>query len=111
VSHTSGPWEIDQVDLSSWHILGPTNGFCADVLATINDTDTPQGEANARLIAAAPEMLAGLIEAAERFRLYETLHRQKGTEDGERKAQGNAGIAAHLEGIISKATDVQGGGR
>jgi len=61
--HTPGPWEIDHVDLSSWHILGPTNGFFADVLGTINDTDTLQGEANARLIAAAPDGL----ELAQEF--------------------------------------------
>lgn len=69
--HTPGPWEAvryesevrESIDGESWngyHIKQPDSGLC-DV-AYVDDVDFgPEiAEANARLIAAAPEMLAAL---------------------------------------------------
>lgn len=58
--HEEGPWFLDPVDTCEWQVLGPSNGFCANVIATIHSTDMPQGAANARLIAAAPDLLEAL---------------------------------------------------
>lgn len=60
--------------------------------------------ANAKLIAAAPEMLDMLERAALQFRYYERAHREKGTEDSTRKSEVNAGLAYDIEQVIAKAT-------
>ena len=62
-------------------------------------------EANARLIAAAPDLLADLREAAATLRRYEALHRAKGTDDSTAKAEVNAALAARFEATIAKATE------
>jgi len=62
--HTPGPWEIDEVDKGfSAQILGPSTGFCRDILATL-PMEWAESEANARLIAAAPELLEALQKIA-----------------------------------------------
>ncbi len=71
---TLAPWSIDEIDLSNWHILGAPNGFCADIVATVHCTDLPEGKANARLIAAAPDLLAALEDMTERMSLYSGGH-------------------------------------
>jgi hypothetical protein len=58
--HQNGPWAIDQIDTAECHILGPANGFCANIIATVHSTDLDEGAANARLIVAAPETLNAL---------------------------------------------------
>lgn len=60
--------------------------------------------ANAILMAAAPELLEALQQAAATFRKYEVLHRAKGTPDSEAKAVANAALAARFEKTIAKAT-------
>lgn len=63
-AHTPGPWEVD-VDGTGWAI-GPSDRFVAtiDIDHTIDENDTPlsdaECEANARLIAAAPDLLEAL---------------------------------------------------
>jgi hypothetical protein len=69
--HTPAPWEVVR-----GQIHGPacTNGLGVPILCDLHSwsQDAPQeGEANARLIAAAPELLAALnelIEAADSMR-------------------------------------------
>lgn len=61
VAHTPGPWVVEKVrDLVALHIMaahrGPDSKFC---VATTNSWADDQ-EADARLIAAAPDMLAAL---------------------------------------------------
>ena len=65
---------------------------------------TEEAKANARLIAAAPELLSDLREAAATLRRYEALHRAKGTEDSTAKAEVNAALASRFEATIAKAT-------
>lgn len=62
LKHTPGPWFIKQVE-SKFMIVHESE--CA-VICTTNDWDEKfkdEEQANARLIAAAPELLAALIEA------------------------------------------------
>lgn len=63
--HTPGPWRtIESTDKTMRTVVGPDfpgQGYIADVnLCRTNDTQDVDGEANARLIAAAPELLAQL---------------------------------------------------
>ena len=46
--HTPGPWGVDGRDITTE----------IDTIATVHNSGTPIGDANARLIAAAPEMVA-----------------------------------------------------
>lgn len=57
----------------------------------------------AQLLAAAPELLADLIDAAAQLRTYEALHRAKGTDDSTAKAEVNAALAARFEATIARA--------
>jgi hypothetical protein len=60
MSHTPGPWWVEDSDHPMGEGREVYDGFgrTASVYG-----DSPTAEANARLIAAAPEMLAALIEA------------------------------------------------
>ncbi len=70
---TSGPWSIEQpVRRGAW-IYGP-DGYVA---LTCGNTDE-EAEANARLIAAAPDLLAALEMATEMLVRYSTFFSLKG---------------------------------
>lgn len=99
--HTPGPWTGDvTVNICGTYEAGLNIGY----LTTSNVDRRAEGEANARLITAAPELLADLVEAATTLRRYEALHRAKGTEDSLKKAEVNAALASRFEQTIAKAT-------
>lgn len=54
----------------------------------------------------AKAMHEALTLAAQTFRRYETLHRDKGTEDGEAKARANADLAAKMEAAFADYQEV-----
>lgn len=59
MAHTPGPWKISLTDDTV--VIDATGAEVAAIDGDYNDPDTwPQMEANARLIAAAPDMLAVL---------------------------------------------------
>lgn len=63
--HTPGPWRIaddSKLDPSIWHHLPAIEGARGNMVASIAMSG-PKGIANARLIAAAPELLAALQHA------------------------------------------------
>ena len=65
--HTPGPWRtIESTNTTMRTVVGPDfpgQGYIADVnLCRTNDAQDVDGEANARLIAAAPELLEELKE-------------------------------------------------
>jgi len=73
--HTPGPWEWSDKyrtadsERNTWSLLGD-GGY--GILSCDGDENSPQslgksGAANARLIAAAPELLAALVEAASGY--------------------------------------------
>lgn len=67
--HTKGPWELDESlrGNSFTAISGDDWIELATVVTRMNmkDEDSPEGMANARLISAAPDLLAALEDAVE----------------------------------------------
>lgn len=59
--HTPGPWSIQADDLDSFTIYSEQMNI-AEILAIGGEGMSDEGEANARLIAAAPELLEALQE-------------------------------------------------
>lgn len=117
--HTPGPWAIPHMataDVScncAYILAGEYCGGIAEIYVdngkSIKDggNDCPpisEAKANARLIAAAPELLSDLRLAAKTLRRYEVLHRAKGTADSDEKANVNASLATQFEATIAKAT-------
>lgn len=101
---TPGPWRvvsewIDDGDGSEVEIYSVSGPNPDDLIL-----DQPIDLADAKLIAAAPDMIAALERAALQFRYYEEAHREKGTDDSMRKAEVNAGLAYDIEQVIAKAT-------
>lgn len=68
-----------------------------------NFDDYSEVEANANLIASAPDLYADLKTATAQLRKYEELHRAKGTEDSLAKAEVNAELASRFEVTLAKA--------
>lgn len=73
--HTPGPWNICE-DVNS-------EGLTGDLICTLNDDerDVGESEANARLVAAAPDML----EALKAEELAKSLHRAAALDDDPQK--------------------------
>ena len=70
--HTPGPWRtIESINTTMRTVVGPDfpgQGYIADVnLCRTNDAQDVDGEANARLIAAAPELLQLVKDMREAF--------------------------------------------
>ena len=117
VKHTPGPWRIDVNGSENWTVdyEGPSStfmticasgrrepvGFAVEPTAWGNDDEI---EANARLIAAAPDLLAVAIKSHEP---YEGL-----SEDDIRSLYGpeEAELALSLRDAIARARDEQDGG-
>lgn len=113
VKHTPGPWFeqvgfSDDVEITAESREGMV-AICAMDLGFTGHIGVEQ-EANARLIAAAPDLLEACVEAAKTFRRYESLHLDKGTVDGAQKAAANASQAKSIEAIIARARGEQDGG-
>jgi len=64
--HTPEPWTAELVDVDGYYKKWRVSPHIADVFY-----ETPAGEANAKLIAAAPELLAALKFAANVMRHHE----------------------------------------
>lgn len=113
--HTPGPWFVESSDKTPIYVSSVARqeqiAIC-NVMVIDEDGDSDSGEwingdqtkANAKLIAAAPLLLAGLVDAAAQLRKYETLHRAKGTADSLTKAEANADLAYRFEQTIAQAT-------
>lgn len=113
--HTPGPWFVESTEKTPIYV-SPVNrheqiGIC-NVMVIDEDESSDSGEwfngdqtkANAKLIAAAPSLLADLIEAAATLRRYEANHRAKCTDDSLKKAEVNAELASRFEQTIAQAT-------
>lgn len=116
--HTPGPWAAvanwggvhvvthrDDDDPATWS-PEESGAIIASYIGDHTERRTSGNElANAKLIAAAPDLLADLREAVATLRRYEALHRAKGTDDSTAKAEVNAALAARFEATIAKATE------
>lgn len=101
--HTPGPWSYwsgyNAVDKPEAQVTAEGGDI---VIASYNSL-IEQGEANACLMATAPELLADLEEAAKTLRRYEVLHWAKETNESDAKAKANGDLAARFERTIDKA--------
>ena len=91
--HTPGPWEVDQIDQSTIQIKA-AGVIVAEVCSGSTFTRlSDEQQANARLIAAAPELLASLREALK-------------VVDAYRRVSGGDGdiTAMNARAAIAKAT-------
>ena len=98
MSHTPGPWAVgyDAQEVFSEPRYQSVCTVLGDVL---------EGPHNARLIAAAPELLEHGVHALRELDVFAALiHHQDQREEVQ-------AIADRFRAAISKATDVQGGGR
>ena len=68
MSHTPGPWSIHETKGNGGNIsdrveiAGPEEGRRKHLVASIYGFKLPEGQANARLIAAAPELYGALVD-------------------------------------------------
>lgn len=62
VKHTPGPWDISEYKDGHAFVFDPDMGFVCNVM-----TGSSEGVANARLIAAAPDMLKALKRMVDWF--------------------------------------------
>jgi hypothetical protein len=98
-NHAKGPWVVCKAKQE--HLSIRAEGY--GVICDIPGYGVGSRIANANLIAAAPDLLFDLCEAAETLRKYERLHRAKNTEESTAKAEVNAALAGRLEKTIAKA--------
>jgi hypothetical protein len=105
IKHTPGPWALDESRYEGCINRIEPFRHIGMVSAYREQGDDPlENRANAVLIAAAPDLLADLVDAAATLRRYETLHRAKGTAESTAKAEVNAALASRFEATIAKAT-------
>ena len=97
-THTQGPWtyyrtlsDIGCIPQVQTVPVGPVGGAYATMICTLSRTGQKNGvgEANARLIAAAPELLAALYELVE----YDKGSSEEGTYGSEILERCRAAIA------------------
>jgi hypothetical protein len=99
--HTPAPWAVREVTHSN---VPGQRAFAIDFNEDQEQVvDWVYEEADAKLIAQAPDLLADLIVAAGTLRHYEALHRAKDTAESLEKAEVNAGLASRFEKTIAKA--------
>lgn len=98
---TPGPWTVREIEGAFHNQKAYAIDFNEDQEQVV---DYVYRKEDANLIAAAPDLLSDLIEAAQLLRNYEKLHREKGTEDGLIKAARNKAWAEQFEATITKAT-------
>jgi hypothetical protein len=109
VAFTPGPWvAFDRATVSNIYTTGNDGSLLAQAHsydAYISDKRPGRAErlANARLIASAPELYEALKAAARTFRMYEELHREKGTVEGAQRAAANGSMARRCEDALAKA--------
>ncbi len=102
--HTPGPWMHEGPDhFRDYNILHQGDALAVAAVVS-NMRPSYEIKANAKLIAAAPDLLADLQLAATQLRKYETLHRAKETLESLAKAEVNAELAERFERTIAKAT-------
>ncbi|WP_125922959.1 hypothetical protein [Pseudomonas sp. p106] len=104
--HTPGPWHVQDDHGKRWIETSGNDDTIAEIHRRASKGGVyscKEASANAQLIAAAPELLADLEEAAKTLRRYEILHWAKETNESDAKAKVNGDLAARFERTIDKA--------
>lgn len=68
--HTPGPWRVDMAEVTARDTVGidgPGWKSFAEVYVRVGGRSSPEGEANAKLIAAAPDLLEALQAIADHY--------------------------------------------
>jgi len=88
--HTPGPWEILEVTPDDWQINSDLRDDClVQMTPTIGHEHlSDEDKANARLIAAAPDMLAALEQVSRMWRVLRDEGMLNMVEEAIAKAQG-----------------------
>lgn len=98
--HTRAPWRVRN-DFGNLKIIQPEMDIELARMV-VCDEDFDEAEANARLMAAAPELYKELEKCAKLLREYEQYHLKKYNFNSE-KAKRNADYAESAERILAKA--------
>lgn len=99
--HTPGPWGVEQTTVSNWIGRMRADGSKVEYIVAHTDRDSlrndvlVRNDANARLIAAAPELLEACAQALLRFE-----------QDGWPLNEANTAAIESLRAAIGKATSV-----
>ena len=101
--HTPGPWlaAAKPSSVVGWPVIAPRSPSAMSVCNVHAGHDYSEG--NARLIAAAPDLLEACRQAAIQFRFYEQQHLAKRTPEADAKALRNHEMAKICETAIAKA--------
>ena len=105
VGHTPGPWEVDEHEGLVYRPMPEQGANAADFVCSIS-TGKPEAEANARLIAAAPDLLEA-CEAVLKALLHDTKDDQARTVWLQPPFPAGAeheSAISHLMFVIMKAT-------
>ncbi len=94
MKHTPGPWFINGHERYTKYVEARIGGGWVQEVAACGPTENPeQQEANARLCAAAPDLLEGLKKALEPLEMYHAY----GWPDRD-------GVIGQIKSAIAKAT-------
>ena len=94
MNHTPGPWKVNKL-VTGYYSINPVAGGVTIARCDTLDPFSEKQQANARLIAAAPEMLEALIE------VYSAWRHTDNVTDPE---AGGYEILNKIKGIIERVT-------
>lgn len=101
--HTPGPWRVDIGELSGCVEVG-VNDAQGNFICTMHGIPPTANQANARLIAAAPDMLAALYEAESAIASHNLSRKHEGSECPWDFGEGFGGCLDKIRAAILKAT-------
>jgi hypothetical protein len=112
--HTPGPWTVlkaEPLEQNAWHVGTGEDPSFADVICRVIDRGSPwsgvegqaNSEANAQLIAAAPELLEALQRIVERAVLVPCKNGGMDAEKGEGMDGGKWRVESSVDGWIVSA--------
>jgi len=112
--HTPGPWHIatgnSHRDFNRWSVRAakhPCGNGGVFPIANVNYTTLEIGQANARLIAAAPELLGALQRIEKRIAYYASLADGEAPNIEQWSYTDQSGDVAFARAAIAKATGEQ----
>lgn len=94
--HTPGPWEYAENSANNFDVFGAGDTVEVAVVWGLDDPLKAEREANARLIAAAPELLEALEDSLDLFGVF-LDHSDKGNTDMHRA------LGVKIRAAIAKA--------